>query len=207
MHTLSRNPTVESLARSRAVSKAQAQSDAGGRGWVDRGARALRSAPAVSRLFRHALRRALSPSTVMQIGEFVATPIGPVLADFILVQDERRIAIVVAPSLHAREALLLVYGGFDALYRISPLDAKNQTLAAVMLLEAAETGLFSGGVARLSGLMSVRSVHAGRTTLTAEGWDGALLATLSRRRINRPGEWASEFEGALDQRIDRRWAS
>jgi hypothetical protein len=143
----------------------------------------------------------------MQIGKSVATPAGPVQADFVLAQAKRRIAIVVAPSLHEREALLLVYGGFDALYRISPLDATKQTLATVVLLEAAEQGLFRGGVARLSGLVSVRSVHAGRTTITAEGWEGGLLSTLYRRRMNRPGEWASEFEGALDRRADRRRAS
>jgi hypothetical protein len=207
MHTLSPHPTVESLARSRAASKAQAQSDPAGRGHVDREALASRSAQPVSRLFRHALRRALAPSTLMQIEKSVATPVGPVQADFMLATEKKRIALVVAPFLQEREALLLVYGGFDALYRISPADARNQTLATVVLLEAAEPGLFSGEVARLSGLVSVRSVHAGRMVMKAEGWDGVLLATLYRRRINRPGEWASEFEGALDHKVDRRRAS
>ena len=76
------------------------------------------------------------------------------------------------------------------------------------LLEAAEPSLFKAHqTARLASLTTVRKIQSGRTTLMAEGWDGIITATLHRRRINRPGEWAREFEAVVRQPSDRRQAS
>ncbi|MBO6575208.1 MAG: hypothetical protein JJ896_07330 [Rhodothermales bacterium] len=189
MHAVSINPTVASLTRQAAV---VAPSPA-----VDRAPARRQRHPPTARLFVHSLRRALRSTTDMQLAATTHTPMGPVPAEVVLEGRSRRIAVLVGEAASEREVLLLVYGGFDAVYRVSEGDARQQYLAAVTLLEAAEPTLFKQGHARVAAMASVRHVHMGRTTLAAEGWDGCIRATLHRRRINRPGEWAAQFELSL----------
>jgi hypothetical protein len=144
----------------------------------------------------------------MRIGQSIATPIGSVSADIVLEKGGRRAAVLVGETAKEREAVLLVYGAYDVIFCVSRLDAQKSALAVVSLLEAAEPSLFKGvKSARLASLSSVRRVHSGRTTLSAEGWDGTMAATVRRRRINRPAEWAREFEEAISRPADRRQAS
>ena len=188
MQAVSINPTVASLTRVSGTQPAKA---------TDRAPlRKDRRAP-VSRLFVHTLRRSLAPGTRMQMDASTQTPMGPVRADVVLEADQRRVALLVGDAGSEREVMLLVYGGFDAIYRVSEQDARNQYLASVTLLESAERSLFASDKAHMAALMSVRRVHTGRTTLAAESWTGGIAATLHRRRLNRPGEWAAQFELAL----------
>ncbi|NNE68804.1 MAG: hypothetical protein HKN29_00420 [Rhodothermales bacterium] len=164
--------------------------------------------PDASRMLVHTLRRALNSDCLMNMGQVIATPIGSVTADVVLESNGRRVALLVGESAAQREAVLLVYGAFDAIFRVSALDASQCALAVVSLLETSEPQLFKAHrTARLASLTSVRRVHTGRTTLMAEGWDGRMTATLHRRRINRHGEWVQDFEQAVGQPKGRRQAS
>lgn len=203
MQAITVNPSVEQLTQNRrsAPERTDAQS-------LRAPLRRKAQRPEASRMLVHTLRRALNQDCAMQIGQLVQTPIGSVGADVVLTSHGRRVALLVGESAAEREAVLLVYGAFDAIFRVSALDARQGALAVTSLLESAEPTLFkSNRTARLASLTSVRKVHNGRTTLMAEGWDGLMTATLHRRRINRPGEWARDFEEAVSRPADRRQAS
>ncbi|MFT4604047.1 MAG: hypothetical protein ACI9W4_000766 [Rhodothermales bacterium] len=203
MQAITLNPSVDQLTRNRRSSESE------------RDPRSLR-APLPGKTTRsdsprmlvHTLRRALNESCTMQVGQSIATPIGTVSADIVLENGGRRAAVLVGESAKEREAVLLVYGAYDVIFCVSRLDAEKSALAVVSLLEAAEPSLFkTAKAARLAALSTVRRVHSGRSTLSAEGWDGRMAATVRRRRINRPAEWAREFEEAISRPAGQRQAS
>lgn len=203
MQAITVNPSVDQLTRNRRSSESERDPQslrAPQPGKATRG-----ESP---RMLVHTLRRALNASCTMRMGQTIATPIGSVAADIVLEKGGRRIAVLVGDTAKEREAVLLVYGAYDVIFCVSRLDAQKSALAVVSLLEAAEPSLFkSAKSARLAALMTVRRVHSGRSTLSAEGWDGTIAATIRRRRINRPAEWAREFEEAISRPADRRQAS
>ncbi|MFT5142363.1 MAG: hypothetical protein ACI80V_001028 [Rhodothermales bacterium] len=209
MQAISLNPTVAALTRSRE----RALQNRPPAGVALRSLNATGTSPfklvsgGFPRLFIHTLRRALASSTNMQVSVAVPTPVGATQAEVVLNTGDRRVAVLVGPKSREREALLLVYGAFDSILRISLGDAKGAALAVVALIEAAEPEFFLGETARLASLTTVRRVMVGRKTITAEGWDGTMSATLHRRRINRPAEWAADFEAAVSQPANRRRAS
>ncbi len=203
MQAITLNPSVDQLTRNRRSS--EGERDPKSLRAPHPGKAARSGSP---RMLVHTLRRALNAACTMRVGQMVATPIGSVAADIVLEKGGRRVAVLVGETAKEREAVLLVYGAYDVIFCVSRLDAQKSALAVVSLLESAEPTLFkTEPSARLAALMTVRRVHSGRSTLSAEGWDGAMAATIRRRRINRPAEWAREFEEALSRPADRRQAS
>ncbi len=203
MQAITVNPSVDQLSRSRRSSESERDPQSPRAPLPGKATRS--DSP---RMLVHTLRRALNESCAMRVGQSVATPIGSVSADIVLEKGGRRAAVLVGESAKEREAVLLVYGAYDVVFCVSRLDAQKNALAVVSLLEAAEPSLFKAGKsARLAALSTVRRVHSGRSTLSAEGWDGRLAATVRRRRINRPAEWTREFEEAVSRPADRRQAS
>jgi hypothetical protein len=209
MQSISLDPTVAALTRSR--ERALQNRPAAGVALRSPNAFGKSTVKLVSggfpRLFIHTLRRALASSTNMQVSVAVPTPVGSIQAEVVLNAGDRRVAVLVGPMSKERETLLLVYGAFDSILRISQGDAKRAALTVVALIEAAEPQLFRSETARLASLTTVRRIRVGRKTMTAEGWDGTMTATLQRRRINRPAEWAADFEAAVSLPVNRRRAS
>jgi len=140
----------------------------------------------------------------MALGQVVETPLGSLAADIVLQRGRRRVAIQVSNLSTEAESALLVYGGFDALYRVSTHDAQMSVTGVVALLETAEPSLFaSRDAAFLAGVGSIRKIEEGRRTFHAVAWDGTLAASLHRRRISRPSEWVSRFEDLAEQANQR----
>ena len=205
MHAVSVNPSVSTLTESRlARHQSDAMVQSGPRPPVRRG----EESNSVPRLLVHALRRGLVSATAMRMGQEIATPAGPVRAEIVLQRERRRVALVVQDGPQERDALLMVYGGFDAVYRIPERDATWAAVAVTALLAEAEPELFGNSDGpRLASLFQVRSLTVGRSTLRATGWDGGIVATVHRRRINRPAEWVAAFKQVTAPVAENRRAS
>jgi hypothetical protein len=202
MQAVSMNPRVTHLARKREVLWAQAGRHESGE--YQSGETRSRDFPR-RRLLVHTLRRAASAGTDMALSQAVVTPLGSLPADIVLQRGRRRIVIQVGRATGEAETALLVYGGFDVVYRVSAHDARLSVTSIAALLENAEPEIFgSTGAAFLSGLSSIRRIERGRRTMHAVRWDGSLGASLHRRRISRPADWATRFERLVSKTHQRR---
>lgn len=159
-----------------------------------------RPSPA-SRLLQ-ALRPMLQASARVEEHCWVATPDGELPIDFTLHFNGKRIAFSCRPSWmdadSDQDALTLVYGGYDALYRCGMDDAFESVVdAAYIIMQALPTWFSSFGRLSLDRRAS-DAVVAAALENTGKGWSvlgpGCRVEAL---RLHVASDWVVAFERAL----------
>lgn len=149
-----------------------------------------------------AMRPMLQASVRVEEHSWVATPDGELPVDFTLHLNGKKVAFSCRPSwidAHSdQDALTLVYGGYDALYRCAMDETLEAAVdAAYAIMQALPTWFSSFG--RLSlGRRASDSVVTAALANTGKGW--SVCGTGSRvesLRLNVASDWVLAFERAL----------
>lgn len=159
-----------------------------------------RPSPAVRLL--QAMRPMLQASVRIEEHCWVATPDGELPVDFTLHLNGKKVAITCRPSWidadSDQDALTLVYGGYDALYRC----AMNETLEAAVdtayaIMQALPTWFSNFG--RLSlGRRASNSVMAAALDNGGKGWSvSGIGSRVEALRLHVATDWVVAFERAL----------
>jgi len=154
----------------------------------------------------HRLDAVLATSVHIEPNTWVTTPNGELPVSFVLEGEGKRVAIQVSTRLQAdwsaEDALVLVYGGFDALYRIHVGSEETPMDDALMGIMLDHTALFSH-VGRLSIGRRVSSEILWAFTASSVPFGSAFRApsfTLRRMRLNVATDWVAAFEKELGGR-------
>ncbi len=149
-----------------------------------------------SRLSRWSQRR-----TRVFHSTWISTPNGEEFVDLVVEHGGRRVAYRFSSryerDLEQSDALTLVYGKFDALYRVRVLNNRINDADLAFLAVSMNPSWFSGeGRLRAGRVASNAALHS---VENLKRFGTALLPGFSvlRIRISRAGEWVHDFEQAL----------
>lgn len=149
------------------------------------------------------LRGVLRQEVEVLLDEWVATPDGELPVDFVLTCGARRIAICVGPAYDAsgrnQDALILVYGGFDALHRIRTGRGREAATDIAHLLMTIHPTWFTN-VGRLTlGRRSTQEMVLGCMVGMGHSVQGTQIAGiyLDSMRLHVASDWVHAFEEAL----------
>lgn len=158
--------------------------------------------PAPSIRFAAVLSRAAVTGTEVKASEWVSTPDGELPVAVVLERSGRRIAVCFSDryesASESQDALVLVYGGFDALYCVRRVHTEDQThdLVYALMCDLPSWFTLEGRIraGRLASALAVVNVHTGN------GRRRQLLggASLERIRLCVASDWAQSFENVLN---------
>lgn len=164
--------------------------------------RRLPSRPSPSGRLLAAMRTMLDASVRVEENRWVATPDGELPVDIVLHKGGKCIAICCRPAWVAsasdQDALMLVYGGFDVLYRCTVDESLESTVDAAYALMQAHPAFFSA-FGRLSlGRRASDAMVTAALRATEKGWmvEGP-GGTVQALRLNVASDWVQAFERAL----------
>jgi hypothetical protein len=144
----------------------------------------------------------LDAAVRIEEGRWVATPDGELPVDIVLHLGGKRIAICCRPAwIEAdsdQDALLLVYGGFDVLYRCSVEETLESVVDTAYALMQSHPALFSsfGRLSlgrRASDGMVAAALRSDARRSSVSGPHGSLQAL----RLHVASDWVQAFERAL----------
>lgn len=159
--------------------------------------------PTISRIER-LLGAWVKEGTRISTNNWIKTPNGEDVVDIVIERNTRRIGVRFSNQYERdtdnADALVLVYGRFDALYRVSgktdPSIRMNAADVAYALVAMYPSWFSSEGrVVAGRGAGSEVLLHSDRLA-----WSGALQlpgALIKRIRLSRASEWVNAFERAL----------
>ncbi len=164
--------------------------------------RPLPTRPSAAGRLLGAMRAMLDTSVRVEEGHWVATPDGELPVDIVLQKGDKRIGICCrsawVASASDQDALMLVYGGFDVLYRCT-VDASLESVvdAAYALMQAHPTWFSAFG--RLSlGRRASDAMVASALCGTEKGWNVAgPFGMVEALRLRVASDWVRAFERAL----------
>ena len=190
--TVSAFPTIEWL-RQRAADRQPA---------VRQPLRHFPSRPSSASRLLGIMRSMLDASVLVEEGSWVATPDGELPVDIVLRRGGRSLAICCRPAWidadSDQDALLLVYGGFDVLYRCSIDDSLESVVDATYALMHRHANWFSS-----FGRLSLGRRASDGIVAAALGSDGigsvvsGPNGSLQALRLHVASDWVKAFERAL----------
>jgi hypothetical protein len=147
------------------------------------------------------LARWSDPKTELVEAEWISTPNGEELVDLILTHRGRRVGYRFS-SRYEREveqsdALTLVYGKFDALYRIRPSGDRSVGSDLAFLAVSMNPSWFSEDGRLRAGRVASEKALAAAEVMKRLGTVKIGEMSVLRIRISRAGEWVNDFERAL----------
>jgi len=164
--------------------------------------RRLPSRPSPAGRLLAAMQTMLDASVRVEECRWVATPDGELPVDIVLHKGGKRIAICGRPTwvdaASDQDALMLVYGGFDVLYRCTVDESLESVVDAAYALMQAHPAFFSafGRLSlgrRASDAMVTAALHA-----TDKGWMvKGPFGTVQALRLHVASDWVRSFERAL----------
>lgn len=162
----------------------------------------LPSRPSPATRLLRAIRSMLDASVRIEERCWVATPDGELPVDIVLHRGGKRIAICCRPGWveadSDQDALVLVYGGFDILYRCSVEESLESVVDASYALMQAHPTWFSA-FGRLSlGRRASDGMVSAALRATESGWKAAgPHGSVQALRLNVATDWVKAFERAL----------
>ena len=149
-----------------------------------------------------AMQTMLDASVRVEEGRWVATPDGELPVDIVLHKGGKRIAICCQPAwvdaITDQDALMLVYGGFDVLYRCSVSESLESVVDAAYALMQAHPAWFSA-FGRLSlGRRASDGMVTAALSATDKGWMvRGPQCSVQALRLHVASDWVRAFERAL----------
>jgi len=149
------------------------------------------------------LSRSLIAGAHVRIEQWVSTPDGEQSVDLVLLRGDRRVGLVIGrryeQNAETFDALRLVYGGFDVLYRVTGIGSRC-SVADVLHAFACEKPAWFTEAGRIEvGRRAAEDVLLGLVDRDASlGYPfGANGISIRRMRLSRANEWGEAFERAL----------
>lgn len=149
------------------------------------------------------LRGVLRQEIEVHADEWVATPDGEMPVDIILTCGARRIAVCLGPAYcgsgRNQDALVLVYGGYDALHRIRTGRGREAAIDIAHLLMAIHPTWFSNVGSLSLGRRSTQEMVLGCMMGIGSLVKGTAVAGvyLDSMRLHVASDWVHAFEEAL----------
>ncbi len=154
------------------------------------------TAPIISRL-----RRWSDTATVIDSSSWITTPDGEQCLDLVLSNAGRRVAyrfsLGYERNVPQEDALALVYGKLEALYRIQISNGRMLPADIAHLIVSMNPGWFSADGRVRAGRVASSSAMQVAQNLKQTGSVHFGGISIHRRRITRAREWVSDFERAL----------
>lgn len=171
--------------------------------------RRRRAGGSVRRVFLESLAvrlaEALAPGVGVYMDHWVSTPDGELPLDLVIRRGQRRLGLIVGQryeqDTETVDALRLVYGGFDVLYRLNGVGAPRSVDDALYALICERPSWFTtagrvGAGRRVSAAALL--VGSGERAASETGpADPAGRITIRRMRLSRANDWVAAFERAL----------
>ena len=161
--------------------------------------------PGIEGLLVEALSRAVAPAVRVQRRVVVDTPPGRIHVPVVLAASDRRIAVIpddaAGPSASEDAAVLLVFGVFDAVYRVRRQALLCSVPTAAWEIARREPSLFdaeSREALRLCGLpkrLTPRGVSADRRPLGHQATPA--VPDVRCMQLKHSTDWADAFERAM----------
>jgi hypothetical protein len=152
------------------------------------------------------LQDVVSNAVTIEEGVWISTPDGESEVQIVIKNGSRRIAVQVSSAYchqdEARDAVSLVYGRFEALYRIDG-DATNEALHESVYALMCDRPTWFSNFGRLSaGRMATNEIVLTANSLHEphEDWISTARVRISRMRLCKANDWVRAFELALDAR-------
>ena len=152
------------------------------------------------------LQEVVNDSVTVEDRVWITTPDGESEVQVVLKNGTRRIAVQISSTYcrqeKASDALSLVYGRFEALYRIDG-DATNEALHETVYALMCDRPTWFSNFGRLSaGRLATSEIVLKANSLHEhnEDWISTARVRISRMRLCKANDWVRAFELALDAR-------
>lgn len=134
---------------------------------------------------------------------WIRTPNGEDHVDLILTHRGRRVGIRITERYERetteRDAIILVYGRFDALYRVRSTRGNRGMLDAAYLLVSIYPSWFTVAGRFEAGRMASDEAVLTGSALSDRGWVGLETVHVQRIRLSRANDWVRAFESGLSR--------
>jgi hypothetical protein len=147
------------------------------------------------------LRRWSDATTLVESDVWITTPDGEQSIDILVSRNGRRVGYQFSTGFERNvgqsDALTLVYGKLEALYRIRLEDSSVQAADLAYVVVSMNPSWFSADGRIRAGRVASSSAMQAAQGLKQHGSSCLAGTSIERRRITRPREWVSDFERAL----------
>ena len=199
-------PTVEWLTRTENDSLSATRDAAHRSGWSPSLGLTNRPSRSTSRTaFVDRIQRALNdwkcPGTRILRSAWIRTPNGEESVDLVIERKRRRIGIRLTHRFERdcdqSDALVLVYGRFDTLYRISEDSSADDWSDFAYTILAMVPSWFTADGRVAAGRQASSAALLGSDRLAWSGMVRLTGGSITRIRLSRASDWVSAFESAL----------
>ncbi len=134
---------------------------------------------------------------------WIRTPNGEEYVDLMFIHRGRRIGVRFTGRYERetseRDAIVLVYGRFDSLYRIRGGGSKRGMIDAAYLLVSLYPTCFTVAGRFEAGRMASDEAVLSGSELSERGWIGLDSVHIQRSRLSRANDWVRAFESGLSR--------